>query len=130
PGDALDRDDYVLATFPVSHGVSALGYALVEPPRPGRFHVDAAGALRAPPAPERGVLQHGESVTLPDGRTVSPADVLGPARPGRKVVIAGDGAPSGSVLEAARHADLLLHEATFCEDERERAEETRHSTAR
>jgi ribonuclease Z len=130
PGDTLDREEYVLATFPVAHGVSALGYALVEPPRPGRFDVDAADALGVPPGPERGLLQHGESVTLPDGRTISPEDVLGPARPGRKVVLAGDGAPSGSVLEAARHADLLVHEATFCEDERERAEETRHSTAR
>jgi ribonuclease Z len=130
PGDALDRDDYVLATFPVSHGVSALGYSLVEPPRPGRFDVDAADALGVPPGPERGLLQRGESVTLPDGQVVTPDEVLGPARPGRKVVIAGDGAPSGSVLEAARHADLLVHEATFCEDERERAEDTRHSTAR
>jgi ribonuclease Z len=130
PGDTLDREEYVLATFPVAHGVSALGYALVEPPRPGRFDVDAADALGVPPGPERGLLQRGESVTLPDGGTVSPTDVLGPARGGRKVVLAGDGAPSGTVLEAARHADLLVHEATFCEDERERAEETRHSTAR
>ena len=130
PGDTLDRDEYVLSTFPVSHGVSAVGYALVEPPRPGRFDVDAADALGVPSGPERGLLQRGESVTLSDGRAVTPPDVLGPARPGRKVVLAGDGAPSGTVLEAARYADLLVHEATFCEDERERAEETRHSTAR
>jgi ribonuclease Z len=130
PGDALDRDEYVLSTFPVAHGVSALGYALVEPPRPGRFDVEAADALGVPSGPERGLLQRGESVTLEDGRTVSPTDVLGPGRAGRKVVLAGDGAPSASVLEASRHADLLVHEATFCEDERERAAETRHSTAR
>ena len=130
PGDTLDREEYVLSTFPVAHGVSALGYALVEPPRPGRFDVEAAAALGVPPGPERGLLQRGESVTLADGRTVSPTDVLGPGRAGRKVVLAGDGAPAGSVLEAARHADLLVHEATFCEDERERAAETRHSTAR
>ena len=130
PGDALTREDYVLSTFPVRHGVSAVGYALVEPPRPGRFDVDAATALGVPHGPERGLLQRGESVTLSDGRVVSPADVLGPARPGRKLIIAGDGAPAASVLEAARHADVLIHEATFCEDERERAEETLHSTAR
>jgi ribonuclease Z len=129
PGDTLPREGYVLSTFAVRHGVSAVGYALVEPPRPGRFDVDAAAALGVPHGPERGVLQRGEIVTLPDGRVVAPADVLGPARPGRKVVLAGDGAPAGSVLEAARHADLLVHEATFCEDERERAEETLHSTA-
>jgi ribonuclease Z len=129
-GEALTREEYVLSTFPVRHGVSALGYALVEPPRPGRFDVDAATALGVPHGPERGLLQRGESVTLPDGRVVSPEEVLGPARAGRKLLIAGDGAPAASVLEAARHADLLIHEATFCEDERERAEETLHSTAR
>jgi ribonuclease Z len=130
PGDALDRDGYVLSTFPVAHGVSALGYSLLEPPRPGRFDVEAAAALGVPSGPERGLLQRGESVSLADGRVVTPDEVLGPGRPGRKVVLAGDGAPSGSVLEAARLADLLVHEATFCEDERERAAETRHSTAR
>ena len=130
PGEALTRDGYVLSTFPVRHGVSALGYALVEPPRPGRFDVDAATALGVPHGPERGLLQRGESVSLPDGSVVLPTDVLGPPRPGRKLLIAGDGSPSASVLDAARHADLLIHEATFCEDERERADETLHSTAR
>jgi ribonuclease Z len=129
PGDELIREDYRLVIFAVAHGVSAVGYALVEDPRPGRFDVQAADALGIPPGPERGALQRGESVTLPDGQTITPDKVLGPARPGRKVVIAGDGGPSESVIEAARGADVLVHEATFCEDERERARETQHSTA-
>jgi ribonuclease Z len=129
PGDELIRDDYRLATFAVAHGVSAVGYALVEDARPGRFDVQAADALGVPSGPERGALQRGESVTLADGTTVTPDKVLGPARAGRKVVIAGDGGPSESVIEAARRADVLVHEATFCEDERERARETQHSTA-
>ena len=82
-----------------------------------------------PEGPERGALQRGESVTLASGETITPDKVLGAARPGRKVVIAGDGGPSESVIEAARGADVLVHEATFCEDERERARETQHSTA-
>ena len=129
PGDELIRDDYRLQAFAVAHGVSAVGYALVEDARPGRFDVQAANALGVPSGPERGALQHGESVTLADGRTITPDNVLGPARPGRKVVIAGDGGPSESVIEAARNADVLVHESTFCEDERERARETQHSTA-
>jgi ribonuclease Z len=129
PGDELIRDDYRLVTFPVAHGVSAVGYALVEDPRPGRFDVQAADALGVPAGPERGALQRGEAVTLPDGRTITPGAVLGPARAGRKVVVAGDGGPSESVIEAARGADVLVHEATFCEEERERARETAHSTA-
>jgi ribonuclease Z len=129
PGDELIREDYRLATFAVAHGVSAVGYALVEDARPGRFDVQAADALGVPSGPERGALQHGESVTLADGTTITPDKVLGPARPGRKVVIAGDGGPAESVIDAARNADVLVHEATFCEDERERARETQHSTA-
>jgi ribonuclease Z len=129
PGDQLIREDYRLEAFAVAHGVSAVGYALVEEARPGRFDVQAADALGVPSGPERGALQRGESVTLADGTTITPNKVLGPARPGRKVVIAGDGGPSESVIETARKADVLVHEATFCEDERERARETMHSTA-
>jgi ribonuclease Z len=129
PGDELIREDYRLEAFAVSHGVSAVGYGLVEDARPGRFDVQAADALGVPSGPERGALQRGESVTLVDGTTITPDRVLGPARPGRKVVISGDGGPAESVIEAARNADVLVHEATFCEDERERARETQHSTA-
>jgi ribonuclease Z len=128
-GDELIREDYRLTTFAVAHGVSAVGYALVEDPRPGRFDVQAADALGVPAGPERGALQRGESVTLLDGQTITPDRVLGSARRGRKVVIAGDGSPSEAVIEAARGADVLVHEATFCEDERDRARETAHSTA-
>jgi ribonuclease Z len=129
PGDALARSDYVVRAIPVEHGVSAIGYTLVEPDRPGRFDVETADALGVPSGPERGALQHGEAVTLGDGRVVTPVQVLGPPRPGRTVVLAGDSAPAASVLEAARGSDLLVHEATFCEDERARAEETLHATA-
>ena len=129
PGDELIRDDYRLVIFAVSHGVSAVGYALVEDARPGRFDVQAADALGVPSGPERGALQRGESVTLGDGTTITPDLVLGPPRAGRKVAIAGDGSPAETVIEAARNADVLVHEATFCEDERDRARETLHSTA-
>ncbi|HET9325024.1 MAG TPA: ribonuclease Z [Gaiellaceae bacterium] len=129
PGHALPRGDYDVVPFPVDHGVAALGYAVVERPRPGRFDVAAADALGIPEGPERGALQRGDSVTLPDGRVITPDSVLGPARPGRKVVISSDTAFSRSVVDAARGADLLVHEATFAEEERDRAHETLHSTA-
>jgi len=129
PGDTLERGDYRLTTFPVQHGVSSIGYALVEDERPGRFDVETADTLGVPFGPERGALQRGEPVTLADGSTVTPEQVLGAARPGRTVVIPGDTTPTRSVLEASLGADLLIHEATFLEDERERAGETGHSTA-
>jgi len=129
PGDVLARGEYRLEAFRVAHGVSAIGYALVEEARPGRFDVAAADALGVPPGPERGALQRGEAVAVGDGRTVGPELVLGPERPGRKVVIGCDTAPTPSVQEAAAEADLLVHEATFADEERDRARETAHTTA-
>ena len=129
PGDVLDRGDYSLITFRVRHATHSIGYSLVEAARPGRFDVETADALGVPFGPERGALQRGEPVILADGTTVSPEAVLGPPRPGRKIVLAGDTAYAESVVEASRAADLIVHEATFCEDERERADETLHSTA-
>ena len=129
PGETLDRDGYLIEAFPVAHGVAALGYALREHERPGRFDVEAADALGVPNGPARGALQRGERVVLPDGRTVEPGEVVGPARRGRSVVLTGDTAPAASVVEAAAAADVLVHEATFLADERARARETGHSTA-
>ena len=125
----LPRDGYELRTFPARHGRDAIGYALVEADRPGRFDVETADALGVPFGRERGALQDGEPITLADGRVVTPAQVLGDPRQGRKVVLTGDTAPSDLVVEAAYGADLLVHEATFCEDEADRAQETEHSTA-
>jgi ribonuclease Z len=129
PGARLERDGYVLEAFAVEHGLSALGFALVESERPGRFDVETANGLGVPDGPERGALQRGEGVTLPGGAVVTPEQVLGPPRPGRKLVLAGDTAPAGSVVDAATGADVLVHEATFLADERQRARETLHSTA-
>lgn len=129
PGDVLERDGYRLATFAVSHGVPAVGWSLIETTRPGRFDVEAAETLGVPDGPERGTLQRGESITFPDGRTVSAAQVLGPPRPGRKLVITGDTAPAETIVEAAWGADVLVTEATFSEEERDRAQETMHQTA-
>jgi ribonuclease Z len=128
-GDTLDRDGYRLLVVPVAHGVAALGYALVEAPRPGRFDVEAADALGVPFGPERGALQRGESITLADGRSLTPDAVLGPPRPGRTIVYSGDTAPSEVLRALAEHADVLVHEATFSEEERDRAGDTMHSTA-
>ncbi|MHB1467883.1 MAG: MBL fold metallo-hydrolase, partial [Solirubrobacteraceae bacterium] len=102
----------------------AYGYALVEETRPG--HLDAALAQRlgVTPGPDFGRLQRGETVA-----GVRPEQVLGPERPGRKIVISGDTAPCESVLVAAHDADVLIHEATFLDQDAERARQTMHSTA-
>ncbi len=128
-GESLDRGEYRIVTFPVRHGIPGLGYALVEEPRPGRFDVEAARALEVPEGPAWGALQHGQTVDLPDGRSVTPDQVLGTARAGRKLVITGDTRPARSVLEIALDADLLIHDGTFSGEEQERADETCHTTA-
>jgi ribonuclease Z len=130
PGDALERDGYRILVFPVHHGVSAVGYAVDEPDRPGEFDAAAADALGIPFGPERGALQRGESVTIGDGTVITPDAVMGAARKGRRVVITGDTAPVETVRVLAEGADVLVHEATFSEEERDRAVDTLHSTAR
>jgi ribonuclease Z len=125
PGDELARDGYRLAAFEVDHGVRALGYAIVEDERPGRFDAERARELGVSPGPDFGRLQRGEAVG-----EVTPEQVLGEARRGRKVVIAGDTAPCDMTKAVAWRADLLVHEATFTVEDAERAAATRHSTAR
>jgi ribonuclease Z len=125
PHDELRRDGYLIAAFPVEHRVPAYGYAYVEDERPGRFDAAAARALGVAEGPDFGRLQRGEEVA-----GVRPEQVVGPSRPGRRIVISGDTRPCQTTEVYAHGADLLVHEATFLEDERERARETAHSTAR
>lgn len=129
PGQALPRDGYDIVPFPTRHGRRSLGYALIEHERLGRFDPDRARALGVPEGPLYGRLHRGEAVEA-DGRMILPEDVVGPPRPGRRVVYTGDTRPVPATIEHARGADLLIHEATFAEDEAARARETDHSTAR
>jgi ribonuclease Z len=124
-GDAIEYDGYEVAAFNVRHRGRAFGYAIVEAPRAGRFDAELATRLGVAFGPDFGRLQRGEVV---DG--VHPEQVIGPERPGRKIVISGDTAPCEWLRVAAHGADVLVHEATFTEDERDRALQTGHSTAR
>ena len=129
PGDRLKRDEYDIVVFETEHRPDTVGFALAEHTRLGRFHPERAGELGIPEGPLWGRLHKGETIVLEDGRSVSPADLVGPPRRGRTLVYSGDTRPSLAVIQAARGADLLIHEATFGSDELERAKETGHSTA-
>ena len=131
PEQCVSCGEYDIVPFPVDHrGAQAMGYALVEHDRKGRFNPDLARELGIPEGPLWGEIHRGRSVTLEDGRVIEPGVLVGPARPGRRIVITGDTRPSPATVAAARGADLLVHEATFGDEEAARAVETGHSTAR
>jgi ribonuclease Z len=131
PGQQVPRTDYAIVPFPVDHrGARSLGYALVEEDRKGRFNPELARELGVPEGPMWGEIHRGRPVTLPDGRVIEPGTLVGPRRSGRKLVITGDTRPCAATVEAARGADLLVHESTFGDEEASRAVETGHSTAR
>ena len=129
PGQLLSRDEYDIQVFETEHRADTVGYALVEHPRLGRFNPQRARELEIPEGPLWGRLHKGETVSLPDGRTIGPEALVGAPRDGRTIVYTGDTRPHLAVVEAARGADLLVHEATFGDDEQARARETGHSTA-
>lgn len=127
----LQRDGYAIVPFAVDHrNSSSFGYALIEETRKGRFDPDHARQLGIPEGPLWGKIHRGLPVTLEDGRVIESSVLVGPPRPGRRVVITGDTRPCAATIEHARGADLLIHEATFGDEEAQRAVETGHSTAR
>jgi ribonuclease Z len=129
PSDAVEMGGWRLGAYAAVHRLEALGYALVEDERPGRFDPGLAEGLGVAPGPEFGRLQGGEAVEA-DGRVVEPREVMGESRPGRTLVFTGDSEPCEATVAVSRGADLLVHDGTFADEEAERARKTGHSTAR
>jgi ribonuclease Z len=127
PGDAVTHEGYAVRPFAVEHGVRAHGYALIEEQRPGRFDLEAAQKLGVPEGPAFATLQSGGVVEGKSG-PVRPIEVMGESRPGRTIVISGDTAPCNATAQVADGAELLIHDASFCEQDAQRAAETGHST--
>jgi ribonuclease Z len=126
PLQSVRGNGYTVGGVPVRHRSNvAYGYVIVEDERPGHLDPQLAAKLGVTPGPDFGRLQRGETVS-----GVRPEQVLGPTREGRKLAISGDTAPCEALQVAAHRADLLVHEATFAEEELPRAAETLHSTAR
>lgn len=128
PGEGLRASEYAIEAYAVRHGTSAVGWALVEEDRLGRFDVEKARAMGVPEGPLFGRLHRGEDVEV-DGRTVRAGDLVGDPRPGRLVVYTGDTRPCPETVGRARGADVLVHEATFGAEEADRAHKTGHSTS-
>lgn len=129
PGIVFEDDEIIVEAAAVAHRVPAYAYAVCEKPRPGTFRVDLAKQAGIPPGPYYGMLKNGERIQLPDGRTFEGKDFVGPMLSGRKVVYSGDTEPCQAMIELARDADLLIHEATYAHAQVELARRAGHSTA-
>lgn len=129
PGDVVERDGYEVRAYQGDHSIDSLVLALQEPMRPGRFDKPRALELGVPEGRMFGMLQKGQSVTLDGGRQITPDMVLGPPRPGRRVVYSGDTQPCLGLMEAAHDADLFVCEASFTKDLMDRAREVKHMCA-
>jgi ribonuclease Z len=127
-GIVCTEEGYVVEAIWSNHVVPSFAYALVEKPRPGRFYPDKAKALGIPEGELWSKLQHGQPITLPKSTAVKPEQVMGPLRPGRKIVYTGDTRPFRGFARFAAGADLVIHEATFDDTLSEKAAEDGHST--
>jgi ribonuclease Z len=127
PDEPVLYDGYEVRPFEVAHSARAYGYALIEEERPGRFDPETATRLGVREGPDFAALQRGEEVEGADG-PVGPEQVLGPARPGRTIVLTGDTAPCPATVSAAAEAELLVHDSSFSDEDVQRAKETGHST--
>lgn len=129
PGDTREWAGTTLRVFQGDHSVNNLILRLEEPLRPGKFDRPKAEALGVGPGPMFGKLQRGESVALADGTKITPEMVMGPARKARIVTVSGDTQPCADLVDAARDADLFICEASFLQEEEERAREVQHMCA-
>jgi ribonuclease Z len=127
-GVVCEEKDYVVEAVRSNHVVFGLTYAFMEKPRPGKFYPEKARALGVPKGELWSKLQHGDTVKLPNGRVVSPEEVMGLPRQGRKIVYTGDTRPIKGFAKFAACADLIVHEATFDDALSEKAEVDGHST--
>lgn len=129
PGAVYEDEEYIVSCLELTHRVPAFGYRIAEKDRPGRFNVEKAQALGIPSGPIYGKLKQGETITLPDGRTISGLDLCEPPEVGRKVVYCTDTIFCEAAVELAQDADVLIHEATFAHLDAELAFERLHSTS-
>jgi len=127
-GVICKEDEYEVLAVKANHVIPSFAFALVEKPRPGKFYPEKAKRFGVPEGPLWSKLQKGQSVKLPNGRIIKPSQVVGPPRPGRKIVYSGDSRPCESIVELAENADLLIHDSTLDDELAEKAYEDGHST--
>lgn len=129
PGQIFADKSFTVTAFPVSHrGADSFGFVFEERTR-RPFLVEKAEALGVPAGPVRRALAAGEPITLANGRSIAPDDVLGPVERGVKFVHVGDCGDTRDLVKVARDADALVIESTYIEEEAQMAHEFGHLTA-
>jgi ribonuclease Z len=123
-GEMFVFKEFTVRAFDVVHGIPSLGYVFEENERKGKFDRSKAISLGIVPGPDFSRLQNGETVN-----GVRPEEIIGPSRKGRRIVYSGDTLKCPRVTEAAKDADVLIHEATYSSKDSRLAEEHMHSTA-
>ena len=130
PGVLFEADDFTVSAFPVTHrGPDCLGYLFEEKAR-RPFLPERATELGVPFGSERRTLVDGQTITLADGRSVTPDDVLGPLQRGTKLMVVGDTGRTEDLLPVAMDADALVIESTYLDEEADMAKQYGHMTAR
>jgi ribonuclease Z len=130
PGIFFEAQDFTVTAFPVFHrGSDSLGFKFEERShRP--FLPEKAEALGVPAGPVRRDLVEGKIIKLEDGRKIGPDDVLGPLRPGVRMVHVGDVGRTEDLVAVCQDVDALVIESTYLEQEADLAKQFSHLTAR
>jgi ribonuclease Z len=127
-GVIFEDDQFIVEAKLLEHGIPSYGYRVVERDRPGTLLADKLAAAGVRPGPDYKKIKNGEEVVLENGKLINPDEFVGPPQKGRIVTVLGDTRVCQNAVLLAKDADLLIHEATFSEDEEVLAHEYFHST--
>ena len=128
-GKIFDDEKYSIYVCKANHSVTAFSYLFEEKDKPGRFNVEKAKELGVPEGELWNKLQKGNEITVNDN-TIKPEQVLGEKRPGVKIGISGDTMPTEELEKFFRDCDYLVFDSTFLDEEKQKAQDTSHSTAK
>ncbi|MDH3835079.1 MAG: ribonuclease Z, partial [Nitrosopumilus sp.] len=128
-GEIFENGKFSIHACKANHSVIAFSYLFEEKDKPGRFNVEKAKELGIPEGELWNKLQNGNEITINE-KIIRPDEVLGEKRPGKKIGISGDTMPTEELRKFFHKCDYLIFDSTFLDEEKQRAQDTCHSTAK
>ena len=128
-GTIYENNKFLIHAAKANHSITAFSYLFEEKDKPGRFNVEKAKELGIPEGELWNKLQNGENITNNE-KIIKPEQVLGKKRSGKKIGISGDTMPTKELGEFFRECDYLVFDSTFLDEEKQKAQDTCHSTAK